>query len=440
MKGKLAILLALLTAVLLIASACTTTAEAQQTLQPEPTDIQTAEPVPEPTPVLPVTRQDIPAMWLPGLAEIGAVPTEAYTIGMVTVKTPYEAAWENEANAMAAAYEERFGVRILTTVTEDSAAAQAAAVSDMAAQGIDFLILSPCSNGATESVQICENAKIPYITMGARIDDAAPGQGSYVCAFRYDEYMTGVLTGLSVVDKMTKKYGAPRGNIGEITDAVDSEASQMRSMGIRRVLAAYDELNVVCSMIGGNTQDTQYKAAGNVLKAFREGELSGVIAMNDDIAMQTLQAALDTDRDELVGNIWTMEAGKNGLAGVWHGQFAMAVEHTAHSGMLAVEYALQYLEGGNIPPEAVCVTRVFTGDTQERKDDVAMLIAVMEQAGTDAIFDSMGSYAPFMPDTDALALVYPMPYFQQSDADTYLAEFEPFATGDAIYADMDGEE
>ena len=62
-----------------------------------------------------------------------------------------------------------------------------------------------------------------------------------------------------------------------------------------------------------------------------------------------------------------------------------------------------------------------------------MLIAAMTQMGTDAIFDSMGEYAAFMPDAAALGSVYPKPYFAQADVDAYLAEFEPFTTGDAIY-------
>ena len=330
------------------------------------------------------------------------------------------------------AYSQTFDV-IFSIIVVSNAQSQSSAVDAMIGDGINFLILSPYDDpDSAEAGDICAASAIPYITMNRSIDKEI-GEGGYVCTIAPDAYLTGMLTGLSVVQEMTERYGYPKGNIGELPGVVFDEASRLWSMGVRRVLSEYEELNVVCSITGGNDDDTRYKAAVNLLKAFRADELDGIITFDDEAAVMTLQAMADYDRGEMTGLIWSVGGTKDGLTAVWYGDIAQTIERNGQTGMTALEYALQYLEGTgqDIPPVVGAMARVFAAQTQPQKDAVAALIADMNTLGINVCFESIGDYALFMPDTQALESVYPKPYYQQDDM--YLSEFEPYVTADAIY-------
>lgn len=429
MSKRIVAMVIILVFVMITAAACQG-ADSQDGTVPENASVPT--PTPTPTPPEAVTRADIPAYFMPGLSSIGVIPAGSYHIGIVL-----DASYENDGRldalrSICAAYEQAFDVTF-AIATSPSVLAQNDTVDAMIRDGINFLIIAPY-NGAEQAVvgDKCMQQGIPYITMNARINQT-PGEGGYVCAIEQDPYLSGVLTGLSVVQAMTEEYGHPKGNIGELTGVVSDNASVMWSMGVRRVLSGYEELNVVCSIEGGADDDTRYKAAVNLLKAYREGALDGIITFDDTTAVMTLQAMADYDRGDMAGRIWSVGGTKDGLTAVWYGDFAQTIEQTGQTGMVALEYALQYLEGTgqDIPPVVSAVTRAFSAKTQQQKDALAALIAEMDAAGAACSFENMGSYALFTPDTNALSTVYPMPYYAQDAA--YLSAFEPYTTEDAIY-------
>jgi ribose transport system substrate-binding protein len=380
-------------------------------------------PTPEPMPE-PVTN--IPSDFLPGLSE-SFVPAGAHHIGII-IETDSD--WD-ELQTICDTYQDRFNVTITARNCAD-AAQQSVAAEEMLSSGIELMIIESTNGMDCNVDELCEQQGIPYISMGNRLD-AEPGQGSYVCAIVRDEYLTGVLTGISIVQAMSEKYGEPRGNIAELAGVVSDETSVMRSRGLRRVLAPHDKLRVVCSMVGGD-DETAYAAAVNILKAFREGDLDGIVAVDDKSALQVLQAVLNYDRTELLGAIWTAGGTKDGLTGVWYGQFAQTVEDTAFTGMTAIEYAIQYLEGqgGSIPPVVTAVTRTFAAGTDAQKDGIAALIAQIEESELSRCSESMGDYEPFMPDAALLDRYYPTPWYELGKS--YLTELEPYTTQDAIYA------
>ena len=443
MRAILSAMIIMALAFFLLLGACSPGLDAPQVIVPDPTPSpqEKAQPTQAPTPAPPVTPPDI-SQFLPGLSESGATPENEYTIGIIMDQTQDNEAWQREIDGIGEKYAQRFGVTIITQLTGKAKAMQMWAARYMAERGVDFLIISPAEADSLEEVAaVCEQNGTPYITINRRIT-AVPGEGNYICSIENDDYMAGVLTGMSIMQKMTEKYGEPKGNIGEITADVSDRAAQLKSMGIRRVFEKYSELNVVCSMVGGSDADAQYKAAGNVMKAFRRGELDGIVTMNGDIALQTLQAALDTDRDDVIGSIWTMGATRQTLTGVWHGQFAQAVECPCQSGMVAIEYALQYLEGHgeDIPPVVVAMTRVFEARTDAQRDGIAQVIAEMDEKQTGVIFEHMGAYLPFLPDTGEMRKFYPQHYFQYRNVEAFLRQLEPFSTGPAHYAAREGED
>jgi ABC-type sugar transport system substrate-binding protein len=422
-------LIVILAAVAMMAGACVPETDSIQT-----SVIVTAVPSPEQTPEPPAPQPVtlIPQDFLPGLSETGVIPTGAHHIGIIVSEAEFGISERKTLEMICAAYQERFDVLITAQICANAAQQQAAAEA-MAASGIELLIIAPVSDDEPGGISgLCEQQGIPYITMGMRLN-SAPGQGGYICAIEHDDYLAGVLNGISIVQAMTAKYGQPRGNIAELTGVVSDEASIMRSRGLRRVLDAHDKLRVVCSVAGGDDA-AAYAAAVNILKAYRAGELDGIVAVDDAAALQVLQAVLNYDRTELLGAIWTTGGTAEGLAGVWYGQFAQTVEHTAFSGMMAIEYALQYLRGygDDIPPVVTAVTRVFSADSDAHKDGIAVLITQLDEMGAVRCVESVGDYALFKPDAALLGQYYPTPWYELGEG--YLSELDPYTTQEAIYA------
>ncbi len=408
-----------------MAFGCTTQAKMPVAVQAE------AAITPVPTPPVAVTRADFPSLYLPGLAQAGIIPAQEYHIGIVYGMD--KGAAFSELEKLCQNYEDSLGIQVALVQTAPHR--QAAAVEEVLDKDIDFLIFAPGGDDAlTEADTQCVQHDVPYITIGRRIE-ASPGKGSYVCSIEPDYYLTGVLTGLSVVKTMKAEYGRPFGNIAEITGVVSDEASVLRSIGLRRVLSRYTSLGVVCSVAGNNDKNTVYKAAVNIFKAYREGELDGIVVPDDAAALVVLQAAADYDRDDVTGRIWSVGATVDGLTGVWYGQLAQTVETTGQTGMAAMEYALQYLEGNkeDIPPVVTAMTRSFTAETPDKADGIARLIAALKDCGAQSSLESIGDYVLFMPDETQLLEVYPKRYDTYTEVQSFLGALEPYTTKDAVY-------
>ncbi len=423
MKRSIAFLIALI--LLISLSACAAGN------MPEGTPAAAATPVPSPSPTPvpePVTPAGIPAYFAPGLQTVGAQPQGAYHIGVIAGLHWVGTAALSELQRISALYTDSFGVEV-TQVLAGSEAEQLSAAQGMIGAGVDLLILSGEGDlGALGS--LCDQNSVPYITMDCRA--GTPGQGDYICSIERDDYLIGILTGFSIADTLTEKYGTAKGNIGEITGSVSEEQNILRSAGLRRALTAYPDIQVVCSIT--TTDDTAYHAAVNTMKAYGKGALDGIVVPDDAAAVDTLQAALNYSRDELTGLIWSAGGTKDGLTGVWRGQFAQTVEAAAQSGAMAFEYALQTLEGngGDIPPVVCSMTRAFNAASQERLDAIAEIITQMDVSGIAYCMDTMGVYDIFSPD-DRVMQIYPKHYYEYADIASYLAEFEPYTTEEAVY-------
>jgi hypothetical protein len=182
---------------------------------------------------------------------------------------------------------------------------------------------------------------------------------------------------------------------------------------------------------GNDDTDTVYKAAENVFKACREGELDGIVVQSDSAALTVLQAALDYDRNDVVGKIWSTGATVDGLTGVYYGQIAQTIETSSQTGMAAMEYAVHHLNGDTgIPAVITSLTRVFTADSQEKKDGIKNMIAALNERGAESCLESVGDYTPFMPE-DRISN-YPQRYDLYTNMAAYLNTYKPYTTEKVI--------
>ncbi len=427
MRRLLAILLILFAAALTACTAVGTVPVTAETSAPAPTVSETASE--------PVTRTDYPMAYLPGLDAAGVLANESYSIGIVvSASSPYAANFE-AFTQLAKAYEDAFDMTV--KVEQPDEAGQLSCVRELIENGITFLIFAPGGDEPLGEVdKLCAQNGVPYITVGQRTE-AVPGEGGYICTIEPDDFLVGILTGQSIADAMKAQYGEPYGNIAEITGVVSDKTSILRSSGLRYGLLSYSKLNVVCSVAGNGDKDTVYKAAENIFKACREGELDGIVVPDDSAALTVLQAALDYDRNDVAGKIWSAGATVEGLTGVYYGQIAQTIETASQTGMAAMEYAVHYLNGDRgFPAVITSLTRVFAADSPEKKDGIKNMIAALKERSARSCLEDVGDYGLFLPQENIKN--YPKRYDLNSDIEGYLSAYEPYTTERAIYKQNEG--
>jgi ABC-type sugar transport system substrate-binding protein len=373
-----------------------------------------------------ITPADFPASFLPGLDKIGAIPAKKYVVAISNGDMANEwrrSFWEDMEN-FGKLYAERFGIEILAANSGANSTKQIQDVQALLAQSPDILLMAP-NEAAPLSVvaDLCEQAGVPLITVD-RMIDRKPGEGAFVSAIMIDGYLNGVANGISIVEKLTEKNGAPKGNIAEIAGVLGSNVSIERSMGIRRVLSEYPDIKVVTVRNGEFDRDASYKAAQDILTVNPKGTLDGIVGACDTSSIAAIEACKAAGRTELLGYIWGVDGLVEALDAIVAGEMVETNECPPYFGMTAFEYAIQYLNGETIPNRIPVPQRDFRADTPEMKAELERIIAECKAAGNLFVPSSRGGYSVMVPNAEVLARFYPKPYWEQPES--YYTEFKPY--------------
>jgi len=380
----------------------------------------------------PITPVDFPERFLPGLANIGAIPAAEYTVALSNGDMANEwrrTFWEDLSD-YGKRYNERFGTVIIEANSGADSTKQVQDAQSLLAQSPDILLMSPNESEPLAVVgDMCDEAGIPYMTLDRTITKT-PGEGQYVCAIQVDGYHEGIMNGVRIVDDMVRKNGSEKGNIAEISGVLGSSPSLHRSAAVRRVLADYPDIKVVISVTGEFDAAKSAQAMKDIMTAKPAGTIDGVVCSCDTSAVAAVEEIKAAGRTELLGWIWAVDGLKAGLQGIVDGDIAEISECPPFFGMIAFEYAIQYLNGVTDFPAIICAPeRDFSGETPEKMDELKAIIAELDARGISFVPSDVGSYAIMVPENQAMVdKYYPMPYWEQADPEAWLAEFEAYTT------------
>src|SRR5207245_2261260 len=131
-------------------------------------------------------------------------------------------------------------VKLVISDGQQDNSKQVAQVETFIRQKPDLLIVAPNERAALTAVmgQAIE-AKIPTICLER--DILQPNYTTYV---RSDNYAIGHMAGEFVVNYLTKKYGAPKGNVVQMRGLLGVEGEMKRDGGAKMVFAKYPECRV----------------------------------------------------------------------------------------------------------------------------------------------------------------------------------------------------
>jgi ribose transport system substrate-binding protein len=214
---------------------------------------------------------------------------------------PYRAA---QNALMTKLFAEAGGVKLVIADAQQDNSKQVAQVETFIRQKPDLLIVAPNERAALTAVMgQAIDAHIPVICLERDIL-----QPNYTTYIHSDNTAIGRLAGQFIVDYLTKKYGAAKGNVVQMRGLLGVEGEIKRDGGAKEILAKYPEIHIVAEPVADWIQAKAKDRMTEVLRA--QPSIDVLYGHNDPMAVGAYLAAKELGREKEIAFI-----GVDGLDG-----------------------------------------------------------------------------------------------------------------------------
>ncbi len=265
-----------------------------------------------------------------------AASDSPYTIGWSVYNSDYEFFQTMEDGVLAKAKE--LGIKVITHNQNSSTSEMISGVSNLIAQGIDALVISPFNPNAMPVIStMAHNAGIPVI-----IVDIGTGDASYDAFIVSDSYGGGVLAAEYALKLLQDKSNASK-NAAIIKTEATAEIANLRGDAFKRVITD-SGFTVVGEPRGDSREDLGYSVMKELLAKYGD-DLAVVFSENDRMAIGAAKAIKEAGKTGDIiligfdGDAAAIAAIKDGLM---QGTIA---QRPFEMGALGVETAYKILRG-----------------------------------------------------------------------------------------------
>lgn len=236
----------------------------------------------------------------------------------------------------------KYGITCTVTDGQGSSETQTANIEDMIAGGLDLLMVSPAQEAAlTPAVSAAYKAGIPVVCIdrGITSDD-------FTCYVHADNYAIGGMVADWVAEKLTEKYGEPKGKVVVLEGVAGATTTVQRGTGFTNRLAeAYPNIEIIASQPADFNRATAMTIMEDFLQTYDQIDI--VFTHADESTMGAVMAIENTDRrDEML--ICSVNGTTEGIKAILDGRMDMTVMYTNASGP-GVEMAIEILKGNTVP-------------------------------------------------------------------------------------------
>ena len=171
-------------------------------------------------------------------------------------------------------------VELIVTDGQNDSGKQVADVESLMAQGIDVLMISPLTAQAlTPIVQDVMDAGIPVVALDRKVNTDVT---VYITA---QNEPIAALAGQFFADELGEK-----GNIVQIEGTAGASAADERKRGFEQVITTYPEMKIIATQNADFLRENATKFMEDTLQRFGPGEIQGVYAHNDEMALGAIAA------------------------------------------------------------------------------------------------------------------------------------------------------
>src|SRR3984957_13098743 len=202
---------------------------------------------------------------------------------------PYRAA---QKSLMEKLFAETPDVKLVSSDAQQDNSKQIAQIETFIRQKPAILIVAPNERDALTAVMgKAMEAGIPLICLERDIV-----QPNYTTYIRMDNRAIGRMAGQFIVDQLTKKNGAPKGNVVFLRGLLGVEAEINRDGGAREVLGRYPDIHIVADPVANWIQAEAHDRMTEVLRA--QPRIDVVYGHNDPMAIGAYLAAKELNREK----------------------------------------------------------------------------------------------------------------------------------------------
>jgi ribose transport system substrate-binding protein len=224
---------------------------------------------------------------------------------------------------------------------------------------VDAICLVPAgSQEIIPAIVKANNAGIPVLNVDNRIDmQALKSAGGRVEIFiGSDNFEGGKLMGEYLITKLNGK-----GKIAVLEGVPGQEAGMQRHSGFLKALDSASGIEIVSSQPANWEMSQGYDVFQNMLEA--HPEIEALFSENDNMALGAIEAIAVARR---TGDIMVLgfDAIEDARQAIKNGSMqATIAQSPALMGKLAIEYAVKFIGGANIPKEVPVEIKLITKET-----------------------------------------------------------------------------
>lgn len=225
---------------------------------------------------------------------------------------------------------------------------QASQIEDLISQGVQALIVNPVDSDAIVASELkAKEAGIPVIYC----DRGSTGE-DYTAFIATDNIAMGELAAEKIIEFLTDRYGAPKGNVVEIEGLIGTSAARDRGEGFNKVIVDYPDIKIVARQAGDFNQETSLNVMQNIIQA--NDEIDAVYGHNDDCILGALKAIESAGLLKPVGEdghiyIIGIDGIYDALTAIKANKIDVTISQTpVVMGASAVELAVKIIKGGTV--------------------------------------------------------------------------------------------
>jgi ribose transport system substrate-binding protein len=205
-------------------------------------------------------------------------------------------------------------MKTFSTDGQGDAVTQSSQVYDLISRGIDVLLITPLeADSLVPAVEAAKEAGIKVITHDRTVNTDVQS-----------ELLDSNLDAGKAVGQYFVEHLPQGGRVVEITGTLGASASNERMEGFRDAIAANPGIQIVASQTGDYARDQELTVMQDYLQRFPSGQIDGVYAANDEMALGAIQAIEEAGRmDEMF--VHGIDAGEDGLQAIKDGREAGTV-------------------------------------------------------------------------------------------------------------------
>ncbi len=237
---------------------------------------------------------------------------------------------------------------------------QIANIEDMVTRGIDLLIVSPNQEGAlTPVISQVYKKGIPVIC----IDRGVSGE-DYTLWVKGDNFKVAAMCADYIAQKLTKKFGEPRGNVVVLEGVPGSSSAIERGQGFKnRIAEKYPKMKIIASQPADYRRDKGMHVMEDYLQTFRN--IDAIFSMADEMTMGAISAIENAGRrKEII--IASMNATSEAIKAVMEGRIDCTPLYP-NCVAPAVEAAMKILAGQKPKQKVILIDPVMIDETNAPK-------------------------------------------------------------------------